>query len=97
MTTYTAVYSTDEAKEKTVFPGRVQFVREYDEFFDYLHQGGGTAYQSRVLYSPSMEDAFDCFKESTKVTGNVNHLFFEGVRYVRTVRGVAVYAFDAGS
>lgn len=77
---------------KVAVKGRCQFVMEDDGFF-----GNGKRFTSRALSNPTWLRLCVVANRAINHTGDLHHVYLEGVRYIGTRKGVKQYEFMMGS
>jgi hypothetical protein len=88
------VYSAGDRMEACVVVGRARVEADADDFW------GGKAsrpYRSKVMTNPTWGALMDCAEEQAKKTRDRQHVFVEGVEFLRRDGDVTVIRLVLGS
>jgi len=88
---YQGEYPETEQLGKVPIKGRVRFVRAYDGW------GNGRDYRSRVYKNPTWLQITTLANDMIVASGDLHHVFLEGVTVVGKSNGVTVCEFVMGS
>jgi hypothetical protein len=94
MKTATMIYSAGDGMGAMVAAGRVRVEADADEFW-----GGKDSkpYRSKVMTNPTWADVMNCAEEQIEKTLDRQHVFVEGIEFLRKDGDVTVIRLSLGS